>query len=272
MGRGGPAALAWAALAVALLGALHVTFVQADLGRWFDDAALAGRVVVPPDWLRDAAPPVTAACVGLLSAAAAVVVVAALAGGRRAEAALAVGYVAAVVVSAQALKALLPGGGGPDPASLPSGHASTAIALAAVVVALAPARWRPPAAVAVALAASLVGLGVVASHAHRPSDVPAAGLVCLAWAAVVAALAGRLGVRRSGARAPRAAAAAAVLLALPTLAALVAFAGASLAGADLPTGTSDDGFYAVGWTVAATAPAAAVAAIACLWAGPGAAS
>src|SRR5690606_34810767 len=111
-------------------------FVRADLGRWYDDAYLDGRVAFPPGWLRDAAPRVTEAGVALLAVGAGAAVLAALARGRRAAAGVAAASAAAVVLSARALKALLPGGGVPDPPSLPSGHAATAVALAAVALAL----------------------------------------------------------------------------------------------------------------------------------------
>jgi len=152
----------------------------------------------------------------------------------------------------------------PDPASLPSGHVTAAVSLAVAAAVLAPARLRPLAVAAGGALSAIVGVGVVASGAHRTSDVVASGLLCIAWAAVIragAALADRRPAGAASGGVPWPALGAAVILWLPAVATLAAFVVAALIGTPLPEGTSDEGFYAVAWPVAATAPAAAVTTI-----------
>jgi hypothetical protein len=68
--------------------------------------------------------------------------------------------------------------------SLPSGHTTVALSIALAAVIVAPSAWRSTVAIGVSAAAALVGVALVLSRFHRPSDVIAATLVCVMWAAV----------------------------------------------------------------------------------------
>lgn len=65
--------------------------------------------------------------------------------------------------------------------SLPSGHTAAAAAAVAVVLMVAPTRWRKPLALLGALAVTAAGLGTVVNGWHRPSDVVVAILVVTGW-------------------------------------------------------------------------------------------
>lgn len=76
-----------------------------------------------------------------------------------------------------------------DPASWPSGHTTAATVLGAALVLSAPVAWRPAAALAGLALAGGVGLGVVVTGWHFPSDVAGGYLVAAAGAlAATAAL------------------------------------------------------------------------------------
>jgi membrane-associated phospholipid phosphatase len=68
--------------------------------------------------------------------------------------------------------------------SLPSGHTTVALSIALGAVIVAPSAWRSTVAIGVSAAAALVGVALVLSRFHRPSDVIAATFVCGFWAAV----------------------------------------------------------------------------------------
>lgn len=107
---------------------------------------------------------------------------------------LALGVVVVVLgtaVMAEVLKAILPRPDfGIDPPaesanSLPSGHASIAMALALAIVMVVPVAWRPRAAVLGGAGAAFVSVGTIVAGWHRPSDVLSADLLAVAAAAVV---------------------------------------------------------------------------------------
>lgn len=68
--------------------------------------------------------------------------------------------------------------------SLPSGHTAAAAAAVAVVLMVAPTRWRKPLALLGALVVAAAGLGTVINGWHRPSDVVVAILVVTGWFAL----------------------------------------------------------------------------------------
>lgn len=80
--------------------------------------------------------------------------------------------------------------------SLPSGHTTVAASVAAVAVLVAPPRWRWAAALAGWGYAGGTGLATMVNGWHRASDVAAALLVTLAWAALALAVVGSPGPRR----------------------------------------------------------------------------
>lgn len=84
--------------------------------------------------------------------------------------------------------------------SLPSGHTTVVFSLALAAVLVVPRSVRGPMALVAAAAGALTGLATLISGWHRPSDVAAALLVVIAWAAVVSLIAGtpRGGLSRRG--------------------------------------------------------------------------
>ncbi|WP_210493631.1 phosphatase PAP2 family protein [Patulibacter sp. SYSU D01012] len=85
---------------------------------------------------------------------------------------------------AQALKQLLaaprpgvPAGRLIGDAAWPSGHSTAAMTAALLAVLLAPRRWRGPVALAGAVGALAVGIGMVVTGSHYPTDV-AGGYLC----------------------------------------------------------------------------------------------
>jgi membrane-associated phospholipid phosphatase len=89
--------------------------------------------------------------------------------------------------------------------SFPSGHTTVAMSLGMAAMMVAPSRWRWMIGVLSAVYASAVGVAVVATANHRPSDPIGAVLVVTAWTAAVAAvLVGREGEERHEPAGPRA--------------------------------------------------------------------
>jgi membrane-associated phospholipid phosphatase len=74
------------------------------------------------------------------------------------------------------------------PNSMPSGHTTAVSSLALALALLAPPALRLPAAVLGLTGSTLVGVATVVAGWHRLSDVAAALLVSMAWAAVLTAV------------------------------------------------------------------------------------
>ena len=81
---------------------------------------------------------------------------------------------------------LLPGWNAPN--ALPSGHTTVAASVSAALLLATPRTWRPVVAVLGAAYTGATGISTLVGQWHRPSDVVAALLVVLAWAAAVCAL------------------------------------------------------------------------------------
>ncbi len=79
--------------------------------------------------------------------------------------------------------------------SLPSGHTTVIAAALGALCLVSPAWLRPVVLTAGSFAVTLTGASTVVAGWHRPADVLAAVLVCLAWTAVAALVVGG-GVRR----------------------------------------------------------------------------
>ncbi|MCU1432877.1 MAG: hypothetical protein JWP95_1982 [Actinotalea sp.] len=84
--------------------------------------------------------------------------------------------------------------GDPVRNTLPSGHTTAAASVAVALVLVVPRRLRPTAAVLGAAYTAATGVSTLVGRWHRPSDVAAAVLVVLAWAAVAHAIAVRAAV------------------------------------------------------------------------------
>lgn len=72
--------------------------------------------------------------------------------------------------------------------SFPSGHTTGAASLLMAVVVVSAARDRAAAALVAIFGTELIGVGVVATGWHRPSDAIGAVLICTAWVAAATAL------------------------------------------------------------------------------------
>lgn len=76
-----------------------------------------------------------------------------------------------------------------DVNTLPSGHVTVVVAAWAALLLVVPRGWRPLTALGGAVAAGAMGLATLGDRWHRPSDVVAAVLVVVAWAALACAVA-----------------------------------------------------------------------------------
>lgn len=85
-------------------------------------------------------------------------------------------------------------------ATFPSGHATATMSVALAGVIVAPRLWRPWIALAASIYVAAVGVGLVVSFAHYPSDVIGGYLVAGAWATAMSAIA--LARREHGVPAP----------------------------------------------------------------------
>src|SRR5215210_3393388 len=164
--------------------------------RWLDAAALQGFVNLSgstASWVTGKLAafgnplPVVLATVAFAAVA--------VARGRPRSAAVVVALVGLTSVSSQLLKPLLATARYDEPfegvhvgaASLPSGHATAAMSLAIAAVLVVPAGARLLAGLAGAALALAVGLSVMISGWHFPSDVAAGYLLAAGWALVLVA-------------------------------------------------------------------------------------
>jgi membrane-associated phospholipid phosphatase len=185
---------ALAALCAVLFVAVYVVFVRTAWGQQLDDAVLAGRGHQPPDVVHGVLDLLATIDLGSLLVAG--LAIAAL-GYRRGQVRLTVtasSVIVGAIFSAEALKrvvltrpALL---GGPDPFgmqnSLPSGHATVAMALAMALLLAVPSLSRRRMAVITGAYAIAIGSAAITAGWHRPSDVVAAYLLATVWASAAA--------------------------------------------------------------------------------------
>lgn len=158
-----------------------------------DDAALEGRAALSRDNVqnaRDLLDTISLASVALLGGA--VVLVAAVRGGPI-LAGVAVVVLAGANTTTQAMKAVL---ARPElieddyPSTigntLPSGHTTVAMSIGVAAILVAPRHFRGPVAIVGVAYAAAVGVAVLTTGAHRPSDAVAAYAVVVTWAAAAA--------------------------------------------------------------------------------------
>ena len=168
-------------------------FVATATGQAVEQAALAGATYGQTRLWDLAEPVLDVVSFTFLAAGAAIAVGIALARRRWALAVSALVLVGGANLTTQVLKSgvldrpALGGdlAGGP---SLPSGHTTAAASFAAALVLVVPRRARPWVAVVGAVYTAATGVSTLIGQWHRPSDVVAAVLVVLAWAALVCAL------------------------------------------------------------------------------------
>jgi membrane-associated phospholipid phosphatase len=183
------------ACGVALAAALAVAGVYAALvltrtGQRLDQAALdhladgTGSRLTVASWLRGIS-------VGGTIAILAGCVVVAVIRRHYLAALLAVALVAGANLTTQVLKHVVlerPHFGFETVNTLPSGHATVVTSLVLAALLIAPRSWRGLVSLVGAIAVVVAGVGTVVANWHRPSDVIAALLVCLAWGAAALAV------------------------------------------------------------------------------------
>ena len=193
-------AVAWllgvAAGCALLVLAVHYVFVATARGQLVDSAALQGAQIGRQHIIEPVQRVLDVVSVGSLAAAAVVAGAVALLRRRVVLAGVAVMTVVASNVSTQVLKQLLlerPDLGlttqGLTENTLPSGHTTVAMSVAAAAVLVAPSRMRAAVALVAASYGAATGVATLSAGYHRPSDAIAAALVVGAWAAGLAGLA-----------------------------------------------------------------------------------
>ena len=190
-----PALFALAGAAVVLLTLVYLIGVRTTWGQRLDATALQGRTSLRPRTVHAASQLLDTISVGSLVLIGGLIVLIALA-RRRPVLSLAAGAViGGSVVTTELLKKVIltrPDLGIVDPIGLkpsyPSGHTTVAFSLAIAATLVAPSRHRALVAVVGALYTIGIGVGVVATANHRPSDPIGAVMVVTACSASMAAL------------------------------------------------------------------------------------
>ncbi|MGZ4691067.1 MAG: phosphatase PAP2 family protein [Acidimicrobiia bacterium] len=176
------------------LGVVYVLGVRTTWGQRLDATALSGRGALEPRAINAASQLLTTISVASLFLVGALIVLIALA-RRRPYLSFGAGIViAGSVVTTEVLKRIVltrPYLGITDAvghrASFPSGHTTVAFSLAIAALLVAPSRNRAAVGILGALYATAIGVAVVATANHRPSDPIGAVMVVTAWGAGVAA-------------------------------------------------------------------------------------
>jgi hypothetical protein len=187
--------LLWlAAVSFVLFCIVYLVAVQTRWGQTLDATALSGRSTLAPR-----AVPAASRLLGTIDKSSLVlvggsIVLVALLRRRPLLALGAAVLIGGAIMTTEILKKLVlprPDLGIVDPlgrlATFPSGHTTVAMSLAMAAMIVAPSRYRAGVGLLGALYTIGVGVGVVATANHRPSDAIGAVLVVTAWAALVAA-------------------------------------------------------------------------------------
>jgi membrane-associated phospholipid phosphatase len=177
-------------LAVVYLLAVHTTW-----GQRLDATALRGRGALRPRTIHAAQELLTTISVASLVLVGGLIVLIALARRRQLLALGAAVVIGGSTITAELLKRVLlprPYLGITDAvgrhASFPSGHTTVAFSLAIAALLVAPSHNRATIGVIGSLYTIGIGVAVVATANHRPSDPIGAVLVVTAWGSVVAAV------------------------------------------------------------------------------------
>jgi membrane-associated phospholipid phosphatase len=186
------------ALAVAATTAVAVVYVLAVRTGWgqrLDATALRGRHSLEPRAVHAASRLLTTIDVASLLLIGGAIVLVALV---RARPRLAIGagtLIVGSVATSEILKHFVltrPDLGVVDAlgsrASYPSGHTTVAMSLGIAAMLVAPRRWRAVVGVVGAGYAAAIGVAVVATANHRPSDPIGAAFVVTAWASAIASV------------------------------------------------------------------------------------
>jgi len=190
-GAGGLAGLA--ALFAAGLGLTYWLFVRTGVGQRLDNAGLAGSSVVPEEFVTDAWSILDTISVTSLAAAAVAIGGAALIRRRPFLAVAAAVVILGSNLTTQVLKRVvltrpeLVEDGAKAYNTLPSGHATVALSVAAAILLVVPYRHRALAGGLAVVYATAVGVATVTAGWHRPSDAIAAWFVVGTWTALACA-------------------------------------------------------------------------------------
>jgi len=189
-----PVLLGLAGVAVAAFWVIYVISVRTRWGQRLDATALSGRGALRPRTIDAAAQLLTTISVASLVLVGGLIVLIALARRRPLLSLGAAVVIAGSVVTSEVLKHLVlsrPDLGINDAlghvASYPSGHTTVAFSLAVAALLVVPSRWRATVGVLGSLYAIGIGVAVIATANHRPSDPIGAVMVVTAWGATVAA-------------------------------------------------------------------------------------
>jgi membrane-associated phospholipid phosphatase len=198
------ALLVLSAAATAALVVVYTLAVRTAWGQRLDATALRGRRELRAKAVHAAARLITTIDVASLVLLGGAIVLVALLRARPRLAAGAAAIIAGSVITTEVLKHVVlsrPYLGVLDALhgrpSFPSGHTTVAMSLAIAAMLVSPSRWRGIVGALGALYASAMGVALIATANHRPSDPIGAALVVTAWAAMVTAmLVGRAGHER----------------------------------------------------------------------------
>jgi len=186
---------ALAVVAAAMVAVVYILAERTTWGQRLDSTALQGRRALDPRAVHAAARLLTTIDVASLALIGGAIVIVALVRGHPRLAVGAGTLIAGSVLTSELLKhAVLtrPELGITDAlgtkATYPSGHTTVAMSLGIAAMLVAPRRWRVAVGLVGAAYASAIGIAVVATANHRPSDPIGAAFVVTAWTAAIAAL------------------------------------------------------------------------------------
>jgi membrane-associated phospholipid phosphatase len=180
---------------VVMVAVVYVVAVRTAWGQRLDATALRGRGVLDPRAVHAAGRLLSTIDVASLAFVGTAIVLVSLARSRPLLAVGAGAIIAGSVLTSELLKHVVLGRpylGVVDSlrmhASYPSGHTTVAMALGVAAMLVSPRRWRPIVAILAIGYASAIGVAVVATANHRPSDAIGAAFVVTAWAAAITSL------------------------------------------------------------------------------------
>jgi membrane-associated phospholipid phosphatase len=184
-----------AVIAAVMVAVVYVLAVRTHWGQRLDATALQGRHTLEPQAVHAAARLLTTIDVASLVLIGGAIVIVALV---RASLRLALGVgmlISGAILTSEVLKHVVlarPELGITDAlrtkATYPSGHTTVAMSLGIAAMLVAPRRWRTVVGLIGAAYASAIGVAVVATANHRPSDPIGAAFVVTAWTAAIASV------------------------------------------------------------------------------------
>jgi membrane-associated phospholipid phosphatase len=177
---------------VAAVAIVYVVAVQTAWGQRVDATALRGRTILEPRVVHAAARLMSTIDVASLALVGGAIVLVSLVRARPRVALGSAVVIVGSIVTTELLKHVVlprPDLGVVDSlrmhATYPSGHTTVAMALGVAATLASPARWRSRVAAVAIVYSSAIGVAVVATANHRPSDPIGAAFVVTAWASAI---------------------------------------------------------------------------------------